>query len=333
MKAAVFNGIGKPLSFENVQDPEPKDGEVLLKVLGTGLCHGDVHIIMGDWLGDISIKSPLILGHEIVGEVIKGGERVKEGDVVAVYNAFGCGKCKACLKGYPQYCEKVKVLGVEQNGGFAQYVVIPSEENLFKIRGNPLEIVPLADAGVTAYNSVKGIEKGDKVAIIGTGAVSMLGIQILKTRGAEVTVVGRNRIKLNKMSELGADEVVESKGNYITDLSAKTENNKFDYVIDYVGNDQSLMDSMWLLSRLGELRIVGEFGGTLNVHEQLLVLRGLNVRGILYGSKNDMADVISLYYNGKIKTLVVPYSLQEINQAIDDMIEERIIGRAVIIPP
>ncbi|MEM3863728.1 MAG: alcohol dehydrogenase, partial [Metallosphaera sp.] len=94
----------------------------------------------------------------------------------------------------------------------------------------------------------------------------------------------------------------------------------------------TLRDLPWLLRRTGELRVVGEFGGELTIPGQLLVLRGLKVRGILYGSLEQMKRVVRLYETGKLKTLALPYSIKEINSAIIDLIQGRVIGRPVIYP-
>ncbi|BDB98836.1 alcohol dehydrogenase catalytic domain-containing protein [Saccharolobus caldissimus] len=330
MRAAVFKEFGKPLSIEEVR--EPKEG-IILKVLATGLCHGDIHIIMGDWKYDIKIETPRILGHEIVGEIINDFGNFKRGDRVLVYNSVGCGKCKYCKLGHYQYCERVKVIGLHMDGGYAEYVSIPSDKILLKVEGNPVELAPLADAGITAYNSVKGINKEDKVLLIGTGAVALLALQILKSRGVSVTIAGHNEIKLSKAKELGADEIVIAKDRSIAhSIATRSSRLKFDYVIDYVGSEDTLSDILWLLNREGELRIVGEFGGTLNTPEQLVVLRGLKIRGILYGTFNDLVNVYNLYKEGKIKTLAVPYKLEDINEAINDLMRGRIVGRAIIIP-
>jgi len=332
MKAAVFREIGKPLSIEEVPIPKlENEKEVLLKVRATGLCHGDLHIIMGDWKYDIPVTPPRILGHEIVGEVVEGGTKFKKGDLVIVYNAFGCKECKHCKAGFYQFCERVKVLGVELDGGFAEYVKVPDEDFLIKVDGNPIELAPLADAGITAYNATKDIKEGDKVLVVGTGAVALIAIQILRSVGAEVTVVGRNPSRLSKAEELGANFVFYKKKMYPS-LYTSIVGKKFDYILDFVGSEETLNDVLWLLDRRGELRIIGEFGGHLEVPEQLIVLRGLRVKGILYGTLDDMRKVIELYKEGKIRTLPVPYYLEEINDAINDLMEERIIGRPVIIP-
>ncbi|MEM4115333.1 MAG: alcohol dehydrogenase catalytic domain-containing protein, partial [Saccharolobus sp.] len=184
MLSAVFKEFEKPLSLEEVK--EPSNG-LILKVLATGLCHGDLHLIMGDWKYDLKIETPIILGHEIIAEVIKSWGDFKEGDKVLVYNSIGCNNCKHCKIGNYQYCERVKVLGLHLNSGFAKYLQVPTEKILLKVEGNPLELAPLADAGITAYNSVKGIGENDNVLIVGTGAVATIGLQILKTNRAKVT--------------------------------------------------------------------------------------------------------------------------------------------------
>ena len=330
MKAAVFYEKGKPLQIQDVPTPKVSDGEVLLKVKATGLCHGDLHIIFGDWENEVNVKTPIILGHEIVGEVVEGGKRFKKGEQVLVYSSIGCGKCKYCRVGDRQFCESVRVIGVHMDGGFAEYVKVPSEEYLFKVNGDYISAAPLADAGITAYNATKGISEGDRVLVVGVGAVALIAIQLLKLKNAEVTVIGRNLARLSKAESLGADEVLVMKKREppFSPVAGK----KFDYILDFVGSENTLRDIPWLLAREGELRIIGEFGGHLEVPEQLIVLRGLKVRGILYGNMRDMEEVIKLFEQGKIKTLPVPYKLEEINDAINDLLEERIIGRAVILP-
>ncbi|MEM4082305.1 MAG: alcohol dehydrogenase catalytic domain-containing protein [Saccharolobus sp.] len=328
MLSAVFKEFEKPLSLEEVK--EPSNG-LILKVLATGLCHGDLHLIMGDWKYDLKIETPIILGHEIIAEVIKSWGDFKEGDKVLVYNSIGCNNCKHCKIGNYQYCERVKVLGLHLNSGFAKYLQVPTEKILLKVEGNPLELAPLADAGITAYNSVKEIGENDNVLIVGTGAVATIGLQILKTNRAKVTLVGKNWNRLWKTKELGADNIIYVREN--ESISSKIDpNTKFDYIIDYVGTSNSLSDLPWLLDREGELRIVGEFGGIISIPEQLMVLRGLKIRGVLYGSFNDLKSVYELYKKGKIKIPVTPYRLEDINTAIRSLMEGKIFGRAVIVP-
>jgi D-arabinose 1-dehydrogenase-like Zn-dependent alcohol dehydrogenase len=334
LRAAVFREVGRPLSLEDVPMPKKEnEREVILRVLATGLCHGDVHLVTGQWEGDVIVETPRILGHEIVGEVTEDVDGLKRGQKVLVYSSIGCGNCKYCKAGHYQFCERVRVIGYHYDGGFAEYVKVPDPKYLLPVEGDPLELAPLADAGVTAYNATKGIGSGDDVLVIGTGAVALYSVQILKHARANVTVVGRNLAKLEVASKLGSDEVIHAKArNYVQKVSEKSHRRRFDYVLDFVGADYSLKDALWLLRNEGELRVVGEFGGYMNYPEQLLVLRGLKIRGILYGTLDDMEKVYDIYKSGKLKTLPVPFKLEEINVAINEAYEGRIVGRAVIVP-
>jgi D-arabinose 1-dehydrogenase-like Zn-dependent alcohol dehydrogenase len=334
LKAAVFREVGHPLSIEEVPFPRREsEREAILKVLATGLCHGDVHLVAGEWEGDIIVETPRILGHEIVGELTHDVGGLRKGQKVLVYSSIGCGQCKYCKAGKYQFCERVRVIGYHYDGGFAEYVKVPDFRYLLPVEGNPIELAPLADAGVTAYNATEGIGPSDEVLIIGTGTVALYALQILKRRGAFVSVVGSSIPKLEVASKLGSDEVIQAKRrNYVEKASEKSSRRRFDYVLDFVGADYSLKDALWLLRNEGELRVVGEFGGYVHYPEQLLVLRGLKIRGVLYGSFQDLAEVYRIYREGWLKTLPVPFKLEEINDAINESHEGRIIGRPVIVP-
>ncbi|AHC50967.1 alcohol dehydrogenase [Sulfolobus acidocaldarius SUSAZ] len=334
MRAAILEEYKKPLRISEITSPSINgSSEVLLQVTATGLCHGDIHIAMGEWDSQIQINLPIILGHEVVGKVIQSNhDKIKKNDLVLVYNAFGCKNCKYCKFKEYQFCEKVKVIGVNLDGGFAEYVKIPDGGNLIRVNtSDPIKLAPLADAGLTAYNSVKDLEENSKVLIIGTGAVALIALQLLKLKNVDVTVIGENQLKLDRAEKLGADEVISIKReeeSYLSLLPGK----KFDYILDYVGSMRTLAESPWLLNKKGELRIIGEFGGVLRVEEQLLVLRGLRIRGILYGSLQDLEHILDIYLKGKIDTLTTVYKLEDINDAITDVTEGKVIGRAVIVP-
>ncbi len=131
MKAARFYTPGEGLKIEDVPIPEIGSGEVLIRVAGTGICHSDLHILEGS----LSLSNtPITLGHEIAGYVEKVGESVEgfnEGDAVAVFGGWGCGKCRNCLSGEEQLCNVLMWVGIGVDGGYAEYVRIPSPRYLF----------------------------------------------------------------------------------------------------------------------------------------------------------------------------------------------------------
>jgi len=334
MIAAVLERFNSELVIKEVEFPiKTSFKETVIKVEASGLCRGDLHIIKGDWNEFIQISLPRILGHEVVGRVVDS-EVYNKGDLVAVYNILGCGTCKYCKLGKPQYCNSPRFLGIDFDGGFAEYMKVPDNSMILKVDGDPISLAPLIDAGITAYNATKDIESGSRVLIIGTTSVAQIAVQILAYNNNEIVVVGRNSRKLGLFKDLGADQLI-----HITDYNSLSEsliselgNKKFDYILDFIGSESTLKEILWLLSKNGELRIIGEFGGNFEVNEQLLVLRGLRIRGVIYGDKEDLAKVYELYKQGIIRTITVKYPLSKINKAIHDLYMGYNLGRIVITP-
>ena len=136
MKAAQIVEPDKPLELNQIQISEPTDTQVLVKVVSTGVCHSDLHLWEGGYdtgdgfmkVTDRGVKFPVTPGHEVVGKVEKIGESVKDvqiGDTVLVYPWIGCGKCSTCEKGDTNLCETPKSLGVFQDGGYAEQMIVP----------------------------------------------------------------------------------------------------------------------------------------------------------------------------------------------------------------
>ncbi len=183
MKAAILKEIGAPIVIEDIATPEPKAGEVLIRVEACGLCHSDVHLADGDWdlLKPIT-KVPLILGHEAAGTVAKTGEGVtnlKVGDRVGVPWIFWtCGECEFCKEGRETLCSKQKITGCTVDGGFAEYMIAPATHASKLPDSLSMEqAAPLLCAGLTVYKAMKaaGVRKGQRVAIFGAGGVGAFG--------------------------------------------------------------------------------------------------------------------------------------------------------------
>jgi propanol-preferring alcohol dehydrogenase len=128
MKAAVCEAFGKPLSLQDMPDPSPGPGEVLIRMNGCGVCHSDLHLIDGDW-ADWGIPLPIIPGHEVTGVVERAGDQVsslKPGDRVGVpWMQYACGECPACRSGAEMLCAAQKSTGVTVHGGYAEWVKAP----------------------------------------------------------------------------------------------------------------------------------------------------------------------------------------------------------------
>ena len=208
--------------------PEPKPGEVLIRVMASGICGTDVHIFRGEYMGGY----PVIPGHEFAGTVEAIGRavtRFQSGDRVAVEPNIACDNCEPCLNNRQNFCLNWQAVGVTRPGGMAQFVTAP-EKAVFDIGDLPFE----AGAFVEPLSCVlHGLERlapklADHIAILGAGPIGMLLLQGIRAQGAShVTVVERNTARGQFALELGADTVFDSLNNLRRD--------GFDAVIDATG--------------------------------------------------------------------------------------------------
>ena len=352
MQSARLYEYKQPLKIEDVKIPNNVDGEqVLVKVGATGLCHSDLHIINGDLRNIIPIKLPLTLGHEIAGYVEQIGSYVPEGifekgDLVVIFSGWGCGVCIYCKRGDEQSCISVKWPGIMNDGGFSEYIIVPSYRFLLKIDKKysvPVhELAPLADAGLTPYRAIKKVKgilgPGKSIGIIGIGGLGSYGIQYAKifSSGASVIAFGRNSQKLELAKNFGADYIVNIKDKDIESIQKEINsinNNKgIDIILDCVGLEETNSIGINLLAKGGTLLIAGLLGSIIKIPTFSAVVNEFKIWGCLWGNYNELREVIELAKKGMIKHHTQNFNLLDINEAIDLLNNGSIIGRSVIIP-
>jgi len=208
--------------------PEPGPGEVLIKVLASGICGTDVHIYLGEYLGDY----PVIPGHEFSGLVTVAGSQVtrfKVGDRVAVEPNIACDNCVHCLNNRQNFCLNWQAIGVTLPGGMEEYVTAP-EKAVFSIGDLPFEQAAFMEPLSCVVHGVERarIDLADKVAILGAGPIGDLILQMARLQGAaHITMLENNPGRAELARQLGADQVV----NRLEDLQLNT----YDVVIDATG--------------------------------------------------------------------------------------------------
>jgi len=199
----------RPLKLVEVPTPHARDDEVRLRVLVCGVCRTDIHIAEGD----LPLrKSPLILGHEIVGVVDEVGgkvERFRIGDRAGVYWLHSaCGQCKYCLSQRENYCPQVKCTGWDVDGGYAEYVTALAAYALplNAVRMSPVEIAPLMCPGIAGYAAFKLAEarEGDKLGLYGFGPTAYYVLKVAQHLGIEVYVSSRSRKNIEAAMREGA---------------------------------------------------------------------------------------------------------------------------------
>jgi len=229
--------------------PKPGPREVLLEVKACGICGSDVHIAQADEEGYIFYPGltgfPCILGHEVSGVVVDAGSKAfdkvtnklfKGGERVCTEEMLWCGECKPCADGYPNHCERLDEIGININGGFAKYLVVPAKTlwsleplaDLYK--GDDVFLAgSLVEPTSVAYNALVeragGIRPGDKVVICGGGPVGMAACAIMKRQGASVVIISEPQEDRAKLGlEMGADYAInpleEDFAEKVLDLTA-----------------------------------------------------------------------------------------------------------------
>ncbi len=222
MKAARIVNVNEPLQIQDLKTPKPKGSQILIKIQSAGVCHSDVHVWEGFYEGidgqqlkttDRGVKYPLTPGHEIAGIVDGLGdesEGINKNDRVLVYPWIGDGVCPACRMGEENLCDKPRSIGIYADGGYAEYVLVPSYRYLVKI-GDDMDTdttAPLSCAGLTAYGAVKNanLRPDDNVVIVGTGGLGLMAIQLVSAvKGANIIAMDLDDQKLDVAKKNGAN--------------------------------------------------------------------------------------------------------------------------------
>jgi propanol-preferring alcohol dehydrogenase len=350
MKAARIVKPKEPLIIDDIPIPEPKDMQVLVRVNATGVCHSDLHLWEGGYQGaggsfirveDRGVKFPLTPGHEISGTIEKVGEEAKglaEGDKVLVYPWLGEGSCPACRVGAENLCDNPRSLGIFQDGGYAEYVLVPHAKYVVKLdKLEPEEAASLACSGLTAYNAIKNAEVKpyEMLVIVGAGGLGLTGIQLARNvTNARIAVIDLDDRRLEEAKRLGADYTINAKtSNPVKEIKDITNGLGADAVIDFVNASNTVATDLELLRKRGRLVPVGLFGGSVELALVTIPLRAIKIIGSYTGRLEDLFELVALAERGVIKTIISKrFNLDDANQALEELREGKIIGRAVIKP-
>jgi propanol-preferring alcohol dehydrogenase len=341
---------GQPLELIEKEMPKPVGTEVLVRVTAAGLCHTDLHIWEGYYdlgagkrlnLSDRGIKPPIVLSHEICGEVVSAGEGagdVKLGGRFVVHPWIGCGECPTCLRGDENICSKSRPLGVARPGGFADYVLVPHPRYLVDIDGlNDAEAAPLACAGVTTYSAIRKLGEGihhEPVVIIGAGGLGLMAIEVLRALGGQgAVVVDIDPAKREAALAAGALAVVDGKAvDAAQQLIAATQGGA-GQVLDLVGSSATVSLAMQSARRGGHIVICGLMGGELTLPLATIPLRPLRIEGSYVGTLSELRELVDLVRRTAMKSIPVSRRpMSQVNQVIDDLHRGQVIGRAVLLP-
>jgi threonine 3-dehydrogenase len=296
MQAVLKANRGKGIEIKEVPEPEIKrPDEVKIKINAASICGTDVHMHEFNEWAQNRLKPPFIIGHEVGGEVIEVGKDVTSievGDNVSMECHIACGVCYQCRSDRMHICANTKIIGVDMDGIFAEYAVIP-ELNAWK---NDADLDPrlasLQDPLGNAIHTVlpkDGTNEdlaGKNIAVIGCGPIGLMSIPVAKALGASqifATGGGRNIKRLELAKEMGADRVfnVREEGDIIVkEIMDATEGNGVDFAFEMSGIPSGLETAMDILTKGGRISLLGIFDKPFSVDVNRMVFQAMTIYGI-----------------------------------------------------
>jgi threonine 3-dehydrogenase len=287
MLAVVKPEAAPGAEIREVKIPDYGPGDVLVKVKVASICGTDLHIYNWDRWAQKRIHPPLIPGHEFCGEVAAFGKEVtsvKEGDFVSAEMHVACGKCVQCRTGDAHICQNVKIIGVDSNGAFAEYVVIP-ESNIWKLDpAIPQEYASILDPLGNAVHSVLAGEIATKtVAITGCGPIGLFSIAVARAVGAaQVFAIEVNEHRRRLAKEMKADFVLDpSKDDVHGIVMKETGGLGVDVVLEMAGHPDAIRTAFNIVRSGGRISLLGLTSKpiALNFSEDI-IFKGITVQGI-----------------------------------------------------
>jgi alcohol dehydrogenase (NADP+) len=315
------------------------DSDVAITISHSGICHSDIHRVREEW---VTQDFPIVPGHEIIGHVSHVGSKVSKFTVgqrvgVGVY-VDSCRECENCLAGATNYCHKgasETYANFEQDGvtptygGYSTGIVV--DENYVVSIPDALDsakAAPLPCAGITVYSPLKqhGAGPGKKVGVIGLGGLGHLAVQFAKALGAEVTVFSRSEAKRDDAIALGADDLVVSSDAEQMAKRALT----FDIIINTVSAPLDPADYLKLLRLGGVLVLVGITAEPYPVHAFDIVQQRRQIAGSMFGSIQEMQEMLDFAAEKGVEAQVEVISAEEINDAYERVVSSDVRYRFVI---
>jgi succinate semialdehyde reductase (NADPH) len=364
MKAAVLERVGDWLHIEDVREPRPRQGEVLLKVAACGVCQTDLHVIKGE----VAFPTPAVLGHEVSGTVLEVApdvRHVKSGDRVVASFIMPCGSCSYCARGRDDLCDTFfalnrtkgalydgetrlfrndgSALAMYSAAGLAEYAVAPAT-SVFPIPSSMslLDSCILGCAVPTAYGAVRHsgeVTPGQSVAVIGVGGVGSNIVQVAKAFGAsQIIAVDIRDGQLEAAKALGATQGVNAaREDAAARIRELTGGLGVDVAFEALGRPDTVLTAFNAARDGGRVVVVGIAAGTAAVPIEItrLVRRSITLRGS-YGARmrTDVPALINMTAHKQIGTselITRRFSLDEAGEAYAALDRGEITGRAIVV--
>ncbi len=302
MKSIVCQQPGE-LHFSESPKPQPKAGEVLLKIRAIGVCGTDIHAYGGN---QPFFTYPRVLGHELSGEIEALGEGVDLplGKAAYVIPYLECGECVACRAGKTNCCTDIEVIGVHRDGGMCEYLCLPASHVVIT-EGVPFDQLAVVECLAIGAHSVRRgeVSKSDTVMVLGAGPIGLGAAQFAKVAGAKVFVADVNADRLDfAKRELNIDATVDCKGDVKAQLEKLTDGDFPTVIIDCTGNPGAMQSTFGWLAHGGTLVFVSVVKADISFNDPEFHKRETTLKGSRNATKEDFEHVVTCLANGSAKS-------------------------------
>ncbi len=319
-----------------------EDNEVLIKILATSICGTDVHIYKWDKWSAGRVNPPNIMGHEFAGEVVEVGRKVtkvKKGDMVSAETHLVCGTCEYCKRGEYHICENTKIIGVDTDGCFAEYIKMPEFNLILNDKTIDPKYLSIQEPLGNAVHTMMHFDITDKdVAVVGCGPIGLMGVNIAKAlKAKKIIAIEVNPYRIALAKKLGADIVINPlEEDVIRRVLEETNHQGVDVVTEFSGNKSAIESAFKYVKPGGKMSMLGITPDTVTFDiSNDFIFKGITMYGVVGRLLFDTWDKVSYLINNNmldLETIVThTFRLDEVEKGMEVMISGN-SGKVVLIP-
>ncbi|OGS48606.1 MAG: L-threonine 3-dehydrogenase [Euryarchaeota archaeon RBG_16_68_13] len=325
---------------KRIARPTIRPDEALVRVAIASICGTDLHIYDWDAWSQGRIRPPLVQGHEMAGVVERIGEDVTTvvpGDAVSFEGHIACGRCYECRTGQAHVCRNVRIMGIDRDGAFAEYVAVPGSNLMKNDPSLPLEVATIQDPLGNAVQTVMNANvPGKAIAIFGLGPIGLMAVGIAKALSAAkiIGVEKGNEYRKGLAKTLGAHEVLESDGGTLDRILELTDGEGVHEALEFSGAAAALAQATKAVRPGGGVHLLGLFNGPVSVDlTNDVIMRGVTLHGItgrrMFRTWYEMAGILKSG-NVDLRPLVTHrFPLSDYERAMD-VVRSRQCGKVVL---
>jgi threonine 3-dehydrogenase len=306
MRAIVKTAAQPGMTLEDVPIPACGPSDVLIKVRAAGVCGTDLHIWEWDRWASARIRPPVVVGHEFAGEIVELGPDAKRagilnvGELVTAEGHLVCGHCLQCRTGHAHLCKRTQIIGVDRDGAFADYLVMPAG-NVMKLHGIPIEVGAIMDPiGNAVHTVLEGVEvPGSSVFVLGCGPIGCFAVGVARAAGASLVIASDlNDRRLALATSMGAHLTLNpSRDDVVARVLEATHGNGVDLVCEMSGHPSGHAQAFQAARIGGRVNLLGTPSKSTEVDfAREIIFRGLTLYGVtgrkMYSTWNTMGQLI-----------------------------------------